>query len=238
LWLCLLPSVVWFLVSGFLVSGFQNSRPKTQNSSLLSGLISGMGKRDPRVDAYIAKSADFAKPILEYIRETVHAAIPDVEETMKWSFPHFDYRGVICGMASFKEHCAFGFWKAELVLDEVPAERDAMGHMGRVTSVKDLPPKKEFTRLLKKAAKLNEEGVKVERVRKKKPSLETPPDLAAALKKSKKASSTWDGFAPSHRREYIEWIIEAKTDATRQKRLAQAIEWIADGKQRNWKYMK
>ncbi len=119
-----------------------------------------MPKTDPRVDQYIAKSADFAKPILLHLRKIVHAACPDVEETMKWSFPHFDYRGeMMCAMAAFKEHCSFGFWKASLVLDETTD--DAMGHFGKIRSVKDLPSARELTKYIKKAAKLNDEGIKV-----------------------------------------------------------------------------
>ena len=196
-----------------------------------------MSKRDPRVDAYIDKAAEFAKPILEHVREVVHTAVPEVEETMKWSFPHFDYKGVLCSVAAFKEHCAFGFWKGALVLGK-DAKADAMGQMGRIKSVKDLPPKKELIRLIKEAARLNEEGVKV--VRKKsapKPEIETPKDLIAALAKNKKAKSTFESFSPSARREYVAWIVEAKSDETRQRRLDQAIEWMAEGKPRNWKYM-
>jgi uncharacterized protein YdeI (YjbR/CyaY-like superfamily) len=196
-----------------------------------------MGNRDPRVDAYIAKSADFAKPILEYLRETVHGAVPGLEETMKWSMPAFYYKGPLCNMAAFKEHCAFGFWKGSLVVGDVA--REAMGHMGRITSLKDLPPKKELVRLIKEAARLNDEGVKVERAPRtaKKPA-KTPDDLAAALARNKKASATFENFPPSHRREYIEWITDAKGEETRKRRVAQAVEWMAEGKSRNWKYMK
>lgn len=197
-----------------------------------------MGKRDPRVDAYIAKSAPFAKPILEHIRETVHSACPAVEETIKWGFPHFDYKGMLCSMASFKAHCAFGFWKASLLLDENSRSDEAMGQMGRVTSISELPPKRDLVRLVKAAAKLNDEGVAIERVRKPKPALDNPEDLVAALAKNRKARTVFDEFTPGKRREYIEWLDEAKTDATRKSRLAQAIEWIAEGKSRNWKYMK
>ena len=193
-----------------------------------------MGKHDRRVDAYIAKSRDFAKPILEHLREVVHTACADVEETMRWSFPHFDYKGTLCSMAAFKEHCAFGFWKGALVVGERP--KDAMGHLGRITSIKDLPTKKALIALVKKAAKLNEAGVKRVIVRKPKPPLETPPDLVSALAKNKKAKSAFEAFPPSHRRDYVEWITEAKTDATRERRLKQALEWIAEGKPRNWKY--
>src|SRR5438132_2562056 len=193
---------------------------------------------DPFVDAYIDKSQDFAKPILRHIRQLVHEACPDVVETKKWSFPHFDYKGMMCSMAAFKEHCAFGFWKAPLVLGDA-AKREAMGHFGCLTTVKDLPPKREFIALVKKAAQLNEQGVKLLRPRRgPRREVETPDDLAAALKKDKKAQSAFEKFPPSHRHEYIEWITEAKTEGTRQRRLDQAVEWMSEGKPRNWKYMR
>ena len=188
-----------------------------------------MGKRDPRMDAYIEKSAPFAKPILKYLRDAVHEAVPDVQETMKWSMPFFEYKGPLCNMAAFKAHCAFGFWKSSLLGES---------RMERITSVDDLPSKKDLIRIAKAAAKLNEEGVKVPRTTKPRPELKTPADLTTALAKNKKAKSTFDAFAPSHRREYIAWITEAKTDATRERRLQQAVEWIAEGKSRNWKYEK
>ena len=196
-----------------------------------------MGKTDPRVDQYIAKSADFAKPILTHLRKVVHAACPDVEETMKWSAPHFDYKGMMCGMSAFKSHCAFGFWKSSLVLDG-PGSRDAMGHFGRITSVRDLPSDRVLTGYVQKAAKLNDAKVKVARkpAQPKKP-LSIPADFAGALKKKPAARKAFDAFSPSHRREYVKWITEAKTDATRQKRVATAVEWLAEGKSRNWKYV-
>ncbi len=196
-----------------------------------------MGKTDPRVDQYIAKSADFARPILMHIRKIVHAACPDVEETMKWSFPHFDYKGgMMCSMAAFKAHCAFGFWKSSLVLDRPDAD-DAMGHFGRITSVTDLPPDRELAGYVKRAAKLNDEGIKVARkpAAPKRP-LRVPADFAAIMKKKPAARKTFDAFSPSQRREYVEWVTEAKADATRQKRMATAIEWLSQGKSRNWKY--
>jgi uncharacterized protein YdeI (YjbR/CyaY-like superfamily) len=196
-----------------------------------------MGKADPRVDQYIAKSADFARPILMHIRKIVHAACPDVEETMKWSVPHFDYKGgMMCSMAAFKGHCAFGFWKSSLVL-EGPGADDAMGHFGRITSVKDLPPERELAGYVKKAAKLNDEGIKVAKkpAAPKKP-LRVPADFAAIMKKTPAARKTFDAFSPSQRREYVEWVTEAKADATRQNRMATAIEWLSQGKSRNWKY--
>ena len=196
-----------------------------------------MGTRDPRVDAYIEKSADFARPILTHLRKLVHAACPEVEETMKWSFPHFDYKGeMMCSMASFKAHCAFGFWKASLVLGD-KATDGAMGHLGRITSLDDLPSDRTLTSYVKKAAKLNDEGVKAVRApRRPKVELEIPEDLTKALKKNKKALTTFEAFPPSHKREYVEWIVEAKGADTRRRRLESAVEWIAEGKARNWKY--
>ena len=198
-----------------------------------------MGMRDARIDAYIAKSADFAKPILMHLREIVHGACPDVEETMKWSFPHFMYKGMLCSMASFKEHCAFGFWKGSLIVANSGGDTEtAMGQFGRVTKLSDLPSKKVLSGYIKEAMKLNDDGVKAP-ARVKKPPREViiPDDLARALKANKKAGATFEGFSPSHKCEYIDWITEAKTEATRNRRLEQAVEWMAEGKPRNWKYM-
>jgi uncharacterized protein YdeI (YjbR/CyaY-like superfamily) len=196
-----------------------------------------MGRKDPRSDAYIAKSAEFAQPILNHLRDVVHAACPDVEETMKWSFPHFDYRGsMMCSMASFKAHCAFGFWKGALVLGDAATD-GAMGQFGRITSLKELPSKKTLTGYIRKAMALNDEGVTVERRRSADaPEAATHPELEAALERSAPARRHFDAFPPGRRREYIMWINEAKTDATRTRRIEQAVEWIAEGKSRNWKY--
>jgi uncharacterized protein YdeI (YjbR/CyaY-like superfamily) len=195
---------------------------------------------DPRVDAYIDRSANFAKPILLHIRKLVHTACPDVIETMKWSFPHFDYKGqMMCSMASFKQHCAFGFWKQSLLEDAAfPAEKTAMGSFGRLTSVKDLPDDKTMKKLIADAMKLNDEGVKVKRafVSSDKKELVVPDVLLEALAKHDAAAETFNNFPYSCKKEYVEWITEAKTDATRDKRLATAIEWLAEGKRRNWKY--
>jgi uncharacterized protein YdeI (YjbR/CyaY-like superfamily) len=195
---------------------------------------------DPRVDAYIDRSADFAKPILRHIRKLVHTACPDVIETMKWSFPHFDYKGqMMCSMASFKQHCAFGFWKQSLLEDAAfPAEKTAMGSFGRLTSVKDLPDDKTMKKLIADAMKLNDEGVKVKRafVSSDKKELVVPDVLLEALAKHDAAAETFNSFPYSCKKEYVEWITEAKTAATRDKRLATAIEWLAEGKRRNWKY--
>jgi uncharacterized protein YdeI (YjbR/CyaY-like superfamily) len=196
-----------------------------------------MGTKDPRVDAYIANAAPFAKPVLEHFRQVVHGACPDVEETVRWGFPHFDAQGMLCSMASFKAHCAFGFHKAALLFADSPAKGGAMGQLGRVASVSDLPPKRELVRLLKAARALNAEGVSAARPKAApKGAVEVPEDLAAALRRSAKARATFEGLPPGHRREYVEWVVEAKRDETRRRRLAQAIEWLAEGKSRNWKY--
>ena len=197
-----------------------------------------MPTTDKCVDAYIEKSADFAKPILSHIRGIVHEACPEVQEEMKWSFPHFMYKGMYCSMAAFKEHCAFGFWKGSLVLGK--QERNAMGHFGRLTSVKDLPQKKEFLKYLKEAKRLNDEGIAVERPKKsaEKKELVVPDNVLAAVKKNKKALATWEGFSYSHKKEYVEWITDAKTEETRERRIAQMMEWLVEGKSRNWKYAK
>jgi uncharacterized protein YdeI (YjbR/CyaY-like superfamily) len=199
-----------------------------------------MGTRDPRVDAYIAKSADFAQPILTHLRDVVHATCPDVQETMKWSMPFFDYHGVMCNMAAFKAHATFGFWKGALIPGLAPnsnAGGESMGNLGRLTSVKDLPSRKVLGGYIKAAMRLNEDGVAVKKPKKvAKPAAKVPPDLAAALKKNRKAATTFDTFPPGQRREYIDWIVEAKREETRAKRVAQAVEWLAEGKKRNWKY--
>jgi hypothetical protein len=198
-----------------------------------------MASKDPRVDAYIAKAQPFAKPILTHIRKTVHAACPGVEETMKWSFPHFDYKGMLCSMAAFKAHCTFGFWKAALLKDSgLPATSvEAMGQFGRITSLADLPAEKALVALVRKAASLNDAGVKPPRRKTApRPPVAPPPAFTAALRKNKKAQATFDALPPSHQREYLEWITEAKTEATRDKRIATSIEWLSEGKSRNWKY--
>jgi uncharacterized protein YdeI (YjbR/CyaY-like superfamily) len=200
-----------------------------------------MPTTDPRVDAYIANSAEFAQPVLCHLREVVHAACPDVEETMKWSFPHFMYNGMLCSMASFKAHCAFNFWKGELLLDAADNKgKEAMGQFGRIASLKDLPSKKQLTGYIKQAMALNDEGVKAPaRTRKEpKPALAVPDYLGKALAAQQPALDHFTAFTPSKQRDYIEWLEEAKTDATRQRRLEQAVEWIAEGKSRNWKYEK
>jgi uncharacterized protein YdeI (YjbR/CyaY-like superfamily) len=198
-----------------------------------------MPKLDPKVDAYIEKSADFAKPILTHLRQIIHEACPDVEEAMKWSFPNFVYKGILCNMAAFKAHCALGFWKSSLIVKNNSKAEKAMGQFGRITKVADLPSKKVLTGLIAEAMKLNDEGVPSPTRAKPRKNKEVvvPGDLTAALAKNRKARITFEKFSPSHKREYVEWITDAKTEATRTKRLATTLEWLAEGKPRNWKYM-
>ena len=192
---------------------------------------------DPRIDDYIQSAAAFAQPMLVHIRDTVHQACPQVEETIKWGMPTFMHSGgILCGMAAFKKHVSFGYWKHALVVGDGSAQ-EGMGSYGKMASLKDLPPKKTLLAHIRKAAKLNEDGVKAPAQRKgAKPPPQAPDDLAAALRKNKAAQATYDAFPPSCKREYVEWITEAKREETRAKRLAQAVEWMAEGKRRNWKY--
>ena len=193
---------------------------------------------DPRVDVYIAASPAFAQPILTHIREVIHAACPDVEETMKWSRPHFQYKGMLCQMSAFTAHCALGFWKGAVLFPEL-SEKESMGHFGRITSIKDLPSKKELASVVKRAMKLNDEGVKPPaRVKPAPKELTVPDDFATALKADKAAQKVFDAGSASFKREYVAWIEDAKADATRMRRMVQAIEWLAQGKARNWKYEK
>jgi uncharacterized protein YdeI (YjbR/CyaY-like superfamily) len=196
-----------------------------------------MASKDKRVDAYIEKSPEFAKPILKYLRALIHATCPDAEETIKWRMPSFTYHGILCGMAAFKHHCAFGLFKHKLVFEDESFSEEAMGQFGRITALSELPPDKTIARYIRKGMELNEKGIKLPRVSAKKKALKVPGDLSAALKKNKRAFAVFEKFAPSHKREYIEWITEAKREETRTKRLAQAVEWMAEGKPRNWKYM-
>ena len=194
--------------------------------------------RDPRIDAYIERAAPFARPILAHARALVHQACPQVEETIKWGMPTFVHAGgILCGMAAFKQHASFGFWKHALVVGE-GEPRDGMGSYGKMLSLDDFPAKKIVLAHIRKVMKLNEDGVKMPAARKAASKLppEMPEDLVAALNRDKAAKATFDAFPPSCRREYIEWIVEAKREETRAKRLAQTVEWLAEGKRRNWKY--
>jgi uncharacterized protein YdeI (YjbR/CyaY-like superfamily) len=199
-------------------------------------------KTDPRIDAYIAKSAPFAQPVLRHLRELVHRAAPEAEETMKWSSPAFVYAGkILCGFAAFRSHCTFGFWHQGMnaVLEKDGVKRDdAMGSMGRIGGLGDLPSDRALVRYIRKAAELTTSDLPTRPSRPRGPAreLEVPADLASALRKNKSAAATFKAFPPSHRNEYVEWITEAKRDETRAKRLQQTVAWLAEGKSRNWKY--
>ena len=202
---------------------------------------------NPKVDAYCAKAQPFAQPILGHLRALVHKACPEVEETIKWSRPFFQYRGaILCNMSAFKEHCSFGFWGEEIgaVLREAKVlQGDGMGSLGRITSLKDLPSDKQMLGWIRQAAGFIASGnytspiaASNRVVKAPKAAVEAPAEFTAALKKNKKAATVFAAFSPSCKREYVEWIADAKRAETREKRIASAIEWIAEGKQRNWKY--
>ncbi len=204
---------------------------------------------NPLVDAYIAKAKPFAQPILTHIRELVHKSCPTVIETIKWSRPFFEYKGVIlANMSAFKEHCAFGFWGVEIsaVLREAKVlEPGAMGSLGRITCIQDLPANKRMLSLLGQAVGFIDTGqhtspiaARNKVVKAPAPPVKAPPEFTRALKASKKASAAYTAFSPSARREYIDWIADAKRPETRDTRIVTAIEWISEGKQRNWKYQK
>ena len=205
-----------------------------------------MKHSNPEVDAYIENAADFAQPILRKIRRLVHKGCPEVRETIKWSSPHFDYQGIMMGMASFKAHINLGFWKGAEMSDPESLFAGAMGKTCvtaiKISKISELPSDKILLAYVKEAAKLN--AAKLDAPKKKAGKKKVarkqavPSDLGAALKKNRKAHATFEGFSNSHQNEYIEWLSESKQEATRNKRLAQAIEWMAEGKPRNWKYMK
>ena len=202
-----------------------------------------MEQYDSRVDAFIEKAPDFAKPILEYIRELAHETSPLLMETVKWGFPFFDYKGPVCQMAAFKEHCSFGFWKAKLLNDPHNALSigdGAAGSFGRIAKIEDLPSKEILQDFIRQAIALNESGKKTPVAEKKamapKAELIIPEYFTHFLTTYPNASFNFDNFSYSHKKEYVEWVVDAKTAATRQKRMETAAEWIAEGKSRNWKY--
>jgi uncharacterized protein YdeI (YjbR/CyaY-like superfamily) len=193
--------------------------------------------RDPRIDAYIAKAQPFAQPILTHVRERVHAAVPDAEEAMKWSMPAYLRGGkLLLITAAFKQHCALNFWRGQ----ELESRHDtvgAMGQFGKIKSVEELPPDAELDRLIREAAELAKAGPSPRKAKHEpRAPAEIHPDFVAALDAAPTAKATFDGFPPGQRREYVDWIAEAKQEATRQKRIATAVEWLSEGKRRNWKY--
>jgi len=202
-----------------------------------------MAKKDPRVDAYIARSAEFARPILSHLRKAVHAACPEAEETLKWSSPAFMYKGILCGMAAFKKHCAFGFWKEALLRERLEgaagSRGKAMGQFGRLTAVSDLPDDRTLRSLIREAVGLNDQGIKSPtRSRPKGPrTLKVPRYFLDALRRNRKALSTFEHFTYTNKKDYVDWVTEAKREETRRRRLDTAVAWMAEGKIRNWKYM-
>ena len=200
--------------------------------------------KNPAVDAYIAKSPDFAQPILKRVRALMHKACPKIEESIKWGVPHFDYKGIVAGMAAFKAHAAFGFWSSRLLKEKLakdsaklfPTSGDAAMFGRKIRSIEDLPPDALLIKAIKAAVALNEAGVRPKRSLKKKPPVKPPPYLVAALRKNAKAKKTFEGFTPSQQREYVEWLTGAKQESTRERRLATTVAWLAEGKQLNWKY--
>ncbi|PQJ12531.1 hypothetical protein CJD36_001925 [Flavipsychrobacter stenotrophus] len=202
-----------------------------------------MAQYSIKIDEYVDNSGDFAKPILNHLRELVHETCPEVEEAWKWSFPNFMYRGaILCSMAAFKHHCSFGFWKAAIMENEEGVlsvqDKVSMGHLGKITSLKDLPKDAVIKKYIKAAMKLNEDGIKVPPKPKtaEKKEIKTPEYFEKALKKNKEAKKVFDSFSYSNRKDYLEWFAEAKTEVTRDKRILQALEWLEEGKTRHWKY--
>lgn len=203
-----------------------------------------MGKKINQIDQYIISAESFAQPILIHLRELVHFACPEVEETIKWGMPHFEYKGVLCNMAAFKQHCSFGFWKGKQLSDKnkiiAQVGNTAMGSFGKITSLKDLPADKIIVAYLKEAKQLNEAPAVAKAVKKpaQRKALVIPDDFMKLLQKHKNCLTTFQNFSYSHQKEYIEWITEAKREETRQKRIKSAIEMLKEGKSRNWKYEK
>lgn len=196
-----------------------------------------MGNPDPRIDAYIARQAEFARPILDELRRRVHAACPAAEEAIKWGAPAFAYHGKLLGvMAGFKQHAAFNLWHGKQVVGADAAAQEGMGQYGRITALKDLPGKRETTAHIRAAMALIDAGTTARTPGKPKPPPMLPDDLAQAMAANPAARATWDGFTPGKRRDYADWITEAKRDDTRARRVAQSVEWLAEGKTRHWKY--
>jgi uncharacterized protein YdeI (YjbR/CyaY-like superfamily) len=198
-----------------------------------------MGKKDQRVDAYISSAPDFAQPILRHLRKIIHSACPEVEETIKWQFPHFTHRGILCHMAAFKHHCVFGFWhRAMREAFHSDKSQKAWGELRKITNHSDIPSDAELTRYIKKASDLLESGERRFLKGRAKPPLAIPAYFMKALKRDKKALVVFQALSPSHKREYVEWITEAKREETREKRLAKMLQMLVEKKTRNWKYEK
>lgn len=199
-----------------------------------------MNNSNPQVDEYIKNAQPFARPILNHIRELMHAGCPELTETMKWGMPHFEYIGVISSMAAFKEHAVFGFWKEDLIpgMKQYIKEKEAIGSWGRITTLSGIPPDKDIIEFVRVAAKLNKEGVKSPKKKQKPVVFNMPDDFMKAIRANKKALETYEDFSPSDKRDYAVWISSAKSDDTRISRMQTAVEWMSEGKPRMWKYRK
>jgi len=183
---------------------------------------------NPKIDEYISKSPDFAKPILQKLRNLVYQAHPEIKESIKWGMPNFEYKGLLVNMAAFKNHCSFGFWKSKLIAGLIN-NNEGMGNFGKIKSLADLPSDKILIKHLKTAISLNEKGIDIPKMQKQKEELIVPENLTLALNKNSKAKQVF-------KKEYIDWIIEAKRDETKIKRIKKTLEWLSEGKHRNWKY--
>lgn len=202
-----------------------------------------MEKYNPLVDEYIEKSPDFSKPILNYIREIVHEFCTDAEEAIKWKFPTFMYKGkILCSMVSFKAYCSMGFWlhgEMQTIKNlETDVEKTNMFSLGKITKLEDLPSKPQLKKIILEAMELTDMGVKLKKAAPTKTETAVPDEFQNVLDQNKKVLEIFQKASPSFRKEYINWITEAKTETTRNKRMEQAIEWISEGKGRNWKYEK
>lgn len=197
-----------------------------------------MKNTNPAVDAYIAKAAPFARPILERLRRLFHEACPDIEEKIKWGSPSFEYKGMVGGFAAFKQHATFGFWRQDVLPDpnRLFKSKGPMGS-GKLTDASQLPPERVLLAYMRRAVELNETGAPPRARPKPKPPPKAPDFFLAALRKNKKALATFEGFPPSHKRDYVDWIVEARREETRERRIKAALEWLSQGKPRNWKYM-
>ena len=202
-----------------------------------------MSITDPRIDAYIENAQPFAKPILIHLREIIHETCPEIEETWKWSFPHFMYKGkILCAFSAFKQHCGFGFWleKEMNTMKELTkgAESTGMFTLGKIRNIDDLPSKVLLKTAIQEAMELTDMGVTLKKAAAEKKETEVPQYFSDALNENADAKKVFENASPSFRKEYSMWITDAKTEATRNKRIEQALEWISAGKGRNWKYEK
>lgn len=197
-----------------------------------------MGEKSPEVTAYIAKSAPFAKPIFERLRRLFHAACPAIEEKLKWGCPSFEYKGMVGGFAGFKEHAAFGFWRQDVLPDPEGLFKSRGAFGSKLTGVSELPSDEIILQYIRRAVEMNEKGAPARFKAKPKPPLKVPSYFLAAVRRNPKALATYQAFPPSQKREYVEWVVDAKQEETRTKRLETAVAWMAQGKVRNWKYVR